>query len=92
VGGVVAVVCISAAGGRLVGGLVEEIARASGDAPLALAPLARFIGEPAFGPITQAVLAAFEGGMFGVASGLALTQARRSAAISANAHPPLNGS
>jgi hypothetical protein len=76
-GGAVAGLCISAAGGRLVGSLVEQIARASGDVPLALAPLARVIGEPSFGPVTQAVLAGFEGAMFGLASGLALTRRRR---------------
>jgi DNA-binding winged helix-turn-helix (wHTH) protein len=65
---------LGAAGRPLVGGLVHEIARASGDAPLALLPLARLIGEPAFGPLTQLVLAAFEGAMFGLATGLGLTR------------------
>ena len=75
-GGALAGAALAAAGRPLVGSLVHEIARASGDAPLALAPLARLIGEPAFGPLTQRLLAAFEGAMFGLATGLALTRRR----------------
>ncbi|MGE0361330.1 MAG: transcriptional regulator [Vicinamibacterales bacterium] len=72
--GAVAGAVVGLAGRPLVGGLIHEIARASGDAPLALAPLARLIGEPAFGPLTQLMLAAFEGAMFGLAAGLGLTR------------------
>jgi DNA-binding winged helix-turn-helix (wHTH) protein len=76
-GGAVAGVALGALGWPLVGGLIHQIARLSGDAPLGLAPLARLIGEPAFGPLTQRLLAAFEGAMFGLAAGLALTKRRR---------------
>jgi DNA-binding winged helix-turn-helix (wHTH) protein len=76
-GGAVAGVLLGALGWPLVGGLIHQIARLSGDAPLALAPLARLIGEPAFGPLTQRLLAAFEGAMFGLAAGLALTRRGR---------------
>ena len=77
VGGATAGAILGAGGWPLVGGLVHQIARASGDAPLGLAPLARLIGEPAFGPVTQLVLAGFEGAMFGLAAGLGLTRRPR---------------
>ncbi len=73
-GGATAGIVLGALGWPLVGGLIHQIARLSGDAPLALAPLARLIGEPAFGPLTQRLLAGFEGAMFGLATGLALTR------------------
>jgi DNA-binding winged helix-turn-helix (wHTH) protein len=61
--------------GRLmVGGLVHDIARTSRDAQLVLAPLGHLIGEPGFGPITRAILSAFEGGTFGCALTLGLTR------------------
>ncbi len=75
-GGAVAGVGLGALGWPLVGGLIHQIARLSGDAPLGLAPLAQLIGEPAFGPLTQRLLAAFEGAMFGLATGIALTRRR----------------
>ena len=76
-GGAAAGIVLGALGWPLVGGLIHQIARLSGDAPLALAPLARLIGEPAFGPLTQRLLAGFEGAMFGLATGLALTRRPR---------------
>ena len=76
-GGAAAGIVLGALGWPLVGGLIDQIARLSGDAPLALAPLARLIGEPAFGPLTQRLLAGFEGAMFGLATGLALTRRPR---------------
>ena len=75
-GGAVAGVMLGAWEWPMVGGLIHQIARLSGDAPLALAPLARLIGEPVFGPSTQRLLAGFEGAMFGLATGLALTRRR----------------
>jgi len=64
-----------ALGGRLmVGGLVHDIARTSRDAQLVLAPLGYLIGEPGFGPMTRAILSAFEGGTFGCALTLGLTR------------------
>jgi DNA-binding winged helix-turn-helix (wHTH) protein len=65
---------LALAGHLLVGGLVHEIARMSRDAQLGLAPLGRLIGEPDFGPMTRAVLSAFEGGTFGFALTLGLTR------------------
>jgi transcriptional regulator HilA, main transcriptional regulator of SPI1 len=58
----------------LVGGLVHDIARASRDAQLVLAPLGHLIGEPGFGPVTRAILSAFEGGTFGCALTWGLTR------------------
>lgn len=69
-----AAVALALSGYLLVGGLVNEIARASPDAQLVLAPLGRLIGEPDFGPITRAVLSAFEGGVFGFALAWGLTR------------------
>jgi transcriptional regulator HilA, main transcriptional regulator of SPI1 len=56
---------LSLAARPLVGGLVHEIARASRNAQLVLAPLGHLIGEPGFGPVTRALLSAFEGLTFG---------------------------
>ena len=58
----------------LVGGLVHEIARASRDAELVLAPLGHFIGEPGFGPMTRVLLSGFEGAAFGCALTWGLTR------------------
>jgi len=67
-------VALALSGQPLVGGLVHEIARSSRDSELALAPLGHLIGEPDFGPITQAILSAFEGATFGCALGWGLTR------------------
>jgi DNA-binding winged helix-turn-helix (wHTH) protein len=67
----VAVFCAAAAvllaltGRPLVGGLVHEVADRSRAAALGLAPLGHLIGEPGFGPLTRALLSAFEGAAFG---------------------------
>jgi DNA-binding winged helix-turn-helix (wHTH) protein len=65
----------------LVGGLVNEIARAFPNAQLGLAPLGHLIGEPDFGPVTRALLSAFEGGTFGCALAWGLTSRRRESRI-----------
>ncbi|MGE4056644.1 MAG: hypothetical protein AB7F99_17780, partial [Vicinamibacterales bacterium] len=57
---------LALSGGLLIGGMVNEIARLSPDANLALAPLGRLIGEPEFGPVTRVLLSAFEGAAFGL--------------------------
>jgi hypothetical protein len=70
---------ILALNGRpLVGGLVHEVARLSRDAELVLAPLGHFIGEPGFGPVTRALLSAFEGAMFGCALAWGFTRRPKS--------------
>jgi DNA-binding winged helix-turn-helix (wHTH) protein len=66
-------VVLAWAGGTLVGGVINEIARSSPDAQLALTPLGRLIGEPDFGRVTQMLLSAFEGAAFGFALAWGLT-------------------
>jgi DNA-binding winged helix-turn-helix (wHTH) protein len=58
----------------MVGGYVHAMAQATRDGQLLLAPLGSFIGEPGFGPVTQTVLGAFEGGVFGAALAYGLTR------------------
>ncbi|MEZ5289341.1 MAG: hypothetical protein R2712_31985, partial [Vicinamibacterales bacterium] len=57
----------------LVGGTLHAVAQAF-EGRVALTPLAALIGEPAFGPVTQAVVAAFEGGAFGLGLAWGLTR------------------
>jgi len=66
-------VTLAVAGRPLIGGLVHDIAQASRDSQLVLAPLGRLIGEPDFGPITRALLGAFEGWTFGCSLAWGLT-------------------
>ena len=70
----VAAAGLGLAGRLMVGGLIHDIARTSRDAELVLAPLGHLIGEPGFGPMTRAILSAFEGGMFGCALTFGLTR------------------
>jgi hypothetical protein len=74
---------LGAAGLPLVGGYVHAVAQAASDGELLLAPLGRLIGEPGFGPITQTLLGAFEGAVFGAALAYGLTRrpARRAPTI-----------
>lgn len=65
---------LGAAGLPLVGGYVHAVAQAASDGELLLAPLGRLIGEPGFGPITQTLLGAFEGAVFGAALAYGLTR------------------
>ena len=64
-------------GRPLVGGTLHAIARASQGSQVSLSPLGQLIGEPDFGPVSQAVLGAGEGAVFGL--GLALGLMRRPA-------------
>jgi len=65
------------AGRPLVGGTIHLVAQASAGSQALLTPLGRLIGEPDFGPLTAALIAAGEGALFG--SGLALGLTSRSA-------------
>ncbi len=69
----IAAIGLSLSGRLLVGGLVHEIARASRDSDLILAPLGRLLGEPDFGPFSRLLVSALEGGVFGSALTLGLT-------------------
>ena len=73
------------AGRPLVGGTLHAIAREARGSQISLAPLGRLIGEPDFGPLSQALIAAWEGGLFGLGIGVALF--RRSHADLTNPSP-----
>jgi DNA-binding winged helix-turn-helix (wHTH) protein len=67
---------LSLAGRPLVGGTLHLIAREARGSQISLAPLGRLIGEPGFGPVSQALIAAWEGGLFGCGVGIALLRRR----------------
>jgi len=48
------------------------IAREARGSQISLAPLGRLVGEPDFGPVSQALIAAWEGGIFGLGVGISL--------------------
>jgi len=73
-----AAVGLAVTGRPLVGGRIHQVAQASRDSELGLAPLGRVIGEPDFGPLARTLLGAFEGGIFGCALGWGLTYRPRS--------------
>jgi DNA-binding winged helix-turn-helix (wHTH) protein len=66
---------LTIAGRPLVGGTLHEIAREARGSQITLTPLARLIGEPDFGPVSQRLLGTGEGAIFGF--GLALGLMRR---------------
>ena len=68
-----AALLIALTGRPLVGGTVHLIAQASVGAQVTLTPLGHLIGEPDFGPVSAAVLAAGEGALFGLGLALGLT-------------------
>jgi len=63
-------------GRPLVGGTLHGIAREARGSQISLTPLGRLIGEPGFGPVSQALIAAWEGGIFGFGVGIALLRRR----------------
>jgi hypothetical protein len=80
VAGVTAVLCglaalaVAVAGRPLVGGTIHAIAEASLGSQVTLTPLGRLLGEPEFGPVTAAILAAGEGVVFGFGVAFGLTR------------------
>ena len=64
------------AGRPLVGGTLHLIAREARGSQISLTPLGRLVGEPGFGPVSQALIAAWEGGIFGFGVGIALLRRR----------------
>jgi hypothetical protein len=74
----VAVICglgacaLTSSGRPLVGGTLHAIAREARGSQLSLAPLGRLIGEPDFGPLSQALLGTGEGALFGLGLGFGL--------------------
>lgn len=73
-GGALAGTALSLAGRPLVGGIIHGVAQAFQGSQVSLAPLGAWIGEPAFGPVTQTLVAAAEGGLFGLGLAWGLTQ------------------
>jgi hypothetical protein len=65
---------LSLAGRPLVGGLINEIAQASGGSQMALTPLSALYGEPSFGMGTKTLLAMLESGFFGLGLAFGLTR------------------
>ncbi|HUG53653.1 MAG TPA: transcriptional regulator, partial [Vicinamibacteria bacterium] len=59
-----AAVALTVAGRTLAGASLNAMARAFQGSQVGLAPLARLLGEPELGPVTRAVLAAYEGLLF----------------------------
>jgi DNA-binding winged helix-turn-helix (wHTH) protein len=75
------------AGRPLVGGTLHVIAREARGSQISLAPLGRLIGEPGFGPVSQALIAAWEGGIFGFGVGIALLRRRSHADLTNSSSP-----
>jgi DNA-binding winged helix-turn-helix (wHTH) protein len=67
---------LSWAGRPLVGGTLHLIAREARGSQINLTPIGRLVGEPGFGPVSQALIAACEGGIFGFGVGVALLRRR----------------
>ena len=65
---------LTLAGRPLVGGTLHEIARQARGSQITLTPLARLIGEPDFGPVTQRLIGTGEGAVFGFGLALGLTR------------------
>jgi hypothetical protein len=72
----VAALALGWTGRPLVGGTLHLIAREAHGSQISLAPLGLLIGEPGFGPVSQALIAAWEGGLFGSGVGIALLRRR----------------
>jgi DNA-binding winged helix-turn-helix (wHTH) protein len=66
---------LTLAGRPLVGGTLHEIAREAHGSQITLTPIARLIGEPDFGPVSQRLIGTGEGAVFGF--GMALGLMRR---------------
>lgn len=84
--GAVAGAAIALAGGRLLGGSLELLARGFPGSGLQLQRIGALLSEDAFGPAAQALSAAVEGGLFSAAVAAALVLA--GAAATPTAQPP----
>lgn len=73
-GGALAALGLAVLGFPLVGGTVHAIAQATAGSRLALTPLGLLVGEPGFGPLTGALIAMGEGGLFGCGLAIGLTR------------------
>jgi DNA-binding winged helix-turn-helix (wHTH) protein len=68
-----AALLLAISGIPLVGGTIHAIAQAASGSEAALTPLSHMLGEPAFGPLTRALIGTGEGGVFGIGIALGLT-------------------
>jgi DNA-binding winged helix-turn-helix (wHTH) protein len=69
-----AAVVITGLGGHLAGTSLNFVARSFQGSQVGLAPLARMLGEPELGPLSRAVIGAYEGAFFGFGLALGLTR------------------
>jgi transcriptional regulator HilA, main transcriptional regulator of SPI1 len=69
-----AAVAITGLGGHLAGTSLNFVARSFQGSQVGLAPLARMLGEPELGPVSRAVIGAYEGAFFGFGLALGLTR------------------
>jgi len=72
-----AAVAITALGGHLAGTSLNFVARNFQGSQVGLAPLARMLGEPELGPLSRAIIGAYEGALFGFGLALGLTHRPR---------------
>jgi hypothetical protein len=68
---------VALAGGRLVGASLDLVASGFDGSQVGLGPIARWLGEQEFRPVTRAVVSAFEGLMFGTGLVAGLTHRPR---------------
>jgi len=68
---------LTLAGRPLAGGTIHALAQTADGSQATLAPLARLIGEPDFGPLSGAILAFVETAMFGLGLSAGLLRHRR---------------
>ena len=71
-----AALALTLQGRQLPGGTVHVIGRAAEGSQVTLAPLGRLVGEPDFGPVSQAIIGFGEGALFGLGLALGLTSRR----------------
>lgn len=72
--GALAALGLALAGWPLAGGTIHAIAQETAGSRLALTPIGQLIGEPGFGPVTGAIVAMAEGGLFGCGLALGITR------------------
>jgi DNA-binding winged helix-turn-helix (wHTH) protein len=72
-----AAVVITVLGGHLAGTSLNFVARSFQGSQVGLAPVARMLGEPEMGPLSRAVIGAYEGALFGFGLALGLTRRPR---------------